>query len=44
MQECLLLQLERMRDAGKNVDMAIRVLEKYFDEFTKTLRENTKKP
>ncbi|MBS1752541.1 MAG: RNA polymerase factor sigma-54 [Ferruginibacter sp.] len=35
LQECLLLQLERMRDAGKNVDMAIRVLEKYFDEFTK---------
>lgn len=35
LQECLLLQLERMKDAGKDVDLAIRVLDKYFDEFTK---------
>ena len=35
LQECLLLQLERKQDTGKNVEMAIRVLEKYFDEFTK---------
>lgn len=35
LQECLLLQLERKQDAGKDVGMAIRVLEKHFDEFTK---------
>lgn len=35
LQECLLLQLERMRNDGKKVDMAIAVLEKYFEEFTK---------
>jgi RNA polymerase sigma-54 factor len=35
LQECLLLQLERKLDEGKHVEMAIRVLEKYFDEFTK---------
>jgi len=35
LQECLLLQLERKNVNDKNVEMAIRVLEKYFDEFTK---------
>ncbi len=35
LQECLLLQLERKMDEGKHVETAIRVLEKYFDEFTK---------
>ncbi len=35
LQECLLLQLERKLHAGKYVELAIRVLEKYFDEFTK---------
>ncbi|MFN8250318.1 MAG: RNA polymerase factor sigma-54 [Ferruginibacter sp.] len=35
LQECLLLQLERKMDEGKHVELAIRVLEKYFDEFTK---------
>jgi RNA polymerase sigma-54 factor len=35
LQECLLLQLERKLYEGKHVEMAIRVLEKYFDEFTK---------
>jgi RNA polymerase sigma-54 factor len=35
LQECLLLQLERKMDEGKHVEMALRVLEKYFDEFTK---------
>ncbi len=35
LQECLLLQLERKMDEGKHVEMAIKVLEKYFDEFTK---------
>jgi RNA polymerase sigma-54 factor len=35
LQECLLLQLERKMDEGKAVEMAIKVLEKYFEEFTK---------
>lgn len=35
LQECLLLQLDRMKREGKKVDMAIAVLEKYFEEFTK---------
>src|SRR6478609_6996549 len=35
LQECLLLQLERKSDEGKHVEMAINVLEKYFEEFTK---------
>ncbi len=35
LQECLLLQLERKADEGKHVEMAIKVLEKYFEEFTK---------
>ncbi len=35
LQECLLIQLERRQDQGDNVDMAITMLDKYFDEFTK---------
>ena len=35
LQECLLLQLERKVDQGKSVELAIKVLDKYFDEFTK---------
>ncbi len=35
LQECLVLQLERKSDEGKHVEMAIKVLEKYFEEFTK---------
>ena len=35
LQECLLLQLIRQRDEGKNVEVAIIALTKYFDEFTK---------
>ena len=35
LQECLLLQLERKADEGILVEMAIKVLEKYFEEFTK---------
>ncbi len=35
LQECLLLQLERKSPEGNQVQMAIKVLEKYFDEFTK---------
>jgi RNA polymerase sigma-54 factor len=35
LQECLLLQLERRQGQGDDVELAILVLEKYFDEFTK---------
>jgi RNA polymerase sigma-54 factor len=35
LQECLLLQLMRQREEGKDVDTAIMALTKYFDEFTK---------
>jgi len=35
LQECLLLQLKRQRAEGKNVELAIVAIEKYFDEFTK---------
>jgi RNA polymerase sigma-54 factor len=35
LQECLLLQLERKIGEGKHIEMAIKILEKYFDEFTK---------
>ena len=35
LQECLLLQLERKINHGKSVELAIKVLDKYFDEFTK---------
>jgi RNA polymerase sigma-54 factor len=35
LQECLLLQLIRQKADGKDVDLAIQALTKYFDEFTK---------
>jgi RNA polymerase sigma-54 factor len=35
LQECLLIQLDKRVKEGDNVEMAIKVLEKYFDEFTK---------
>lgn len=35
LQECLLLQLMRQKTDGKDVDVAIQALTKYFDEFTK---------
>ena len=35
LQECLLLQLKRQKEEGKPVDIAIKALSKYFDEFTK---------
>ena len=35
LQECLLLQLSRKVNEGKDVETAVKVLEKYFDEFTK---------
>ncbi len=35
LQECLLLQLHRQYEEGKDVTLAIAVMERYFDEFTK---------
>jgi RNA polymerase sigma-54 factor len=35
LQECLLIQLRRQKDEGKKVDIAIKAITKYFDEFTK---------
>jgi RNA polymerase sigma-54 factor len=35
LQECLLLQLFRMKEDSKEVDLAIQAISKYFDEFTK---------
>lgn len=37
LQECLLLQLQRKKDNGQNgaVDLAIKILEDHFEEFTK---------
>jgi len=35
LQECLLIQLRRLKDEGKKVDIAIKAITKYFDEFTK---------
>jgi RNA polymerase sigma-54 factor len=35
LRECLLLQLYRKEAEGKEIKIAIKVLEKYFDEFTK---------
>ncbi len=35
LRECLLLQLLRQKNEGKPVDLAIKAITKYFDEFTK---------
>ena len=35
LRECLLLQLERKREEGREVDITINILSDYFDEFTK---------
>ena len=35
LRECLLIQLERKLGEGLHVELAMKVLEKYFDEFTK---------
>ena len=43
LQECLLLQLERKIDQGVHVELAMKVLEKYFDEFTKKHYEKIQK-
>ncbi len=35
LKECLILQLQRRLKDGKEVELAMQVMEKYFDEFTK---------
>ncbi|TDH18333.1 RNA polymerase factor sigma-54 [Segetibacter sp. 3557_3] len=35
LKECLILQLNRRLKEGKEVELALQVMEKYFDEFTK---------
>ena len=35
LQECLLIQLRRLQEEGKEVKTAIQAISKYFDEFTK---------
>jgi RNA polymerase sigma-54 factor len=35
LQECLLIQLRRLKAEGYEVDLAIRLIKDYFDEFTK---------
>lgn len=37
LRECLLLQLQRLKDEGKQVDTAIKAISRYFDEFTKNI-------
>jgi RNA polymerase sigma-54 factor len=43
LQECLLIQLERKMDQGSAVALAIKIIEKYFDEFTKKHYEKIQK-
>lgn len=35
LQECLLLQLKTQKAEGRDVDLAIKVMDRYFEEFTK---------
>ena len=35
LQECLLLQLRRQKEEGKDVELAMEAITRYFDEFTK---------
>jgi len=35
LRECLLLQLNKKKEEGDNVDLAIKIITKYFDEFIK---------
>lgn len=35
LQECLLIQLDKLRRSGKDVDLAIQVIDLFFEEFTK---------
>lgn len=43
LQECLLIQLKRKLAQGERVEMAMRILEKYFEEFTKKHYEKIQK-
>ena len=43
LQECLLLQLQRKTNQGEHVEWAIKVLDKYFEEFTKKHYEKIQK-
>jgi RNA polymerase sigma-54 factor len=43
LKECLLLQLKRKTDEGKSVELAVQILTKYFDEFTKKHYEKIQK-
>lgn len=43
LQECLLLQLERRKDEGKKIELAIKVIKQYFEEFTKKHFEKIQK-
>lgn len=35
LRECLLIQLDKLRRSGKDVELAIQVIDQYFEEFTK---------
>ena len=43
LKECLLLQLKRLKQEGRDVDLPILVLEKYFEEFTRKHFEKIEK-
>jgi RNA polymerase sigma-54 factor len=43
LQECLLLQLERKLDHSEEIDLAILIIKKHFDEFTKKHYEKIEK-
>ncbi len=43
LQECLLLQLERRKEEGKKIELAIKVIKQYFEEFTKKHFEKIQK-
>jgi RNA polymerase sigma-54 factor len=43
LQECLLLQLRRKQENGTDVSVSIKVIDKYFDEFTKKHYEKIQK-
>ena len=43
LRECLLPQLKRKTDEGKSVELAVQILTKYFDEFTKKHYEKIQK-
>lgn len=43
LQECLLLQLNRRLDEGNNIQLAIKVIKDYFEEFTKKHFEKIQK-